>query len=89
MAQQIAIVLARIETDQVIVKQGRIDIGERHTFAEVPKPVSLMWLNEGTVSDVVAAKRFASKEGYSVFTYPVTESQPLQRARKDIMKETR
>ena len=78
------IVLARVEEDQVVVQQGRIDLGERHKFKTVAKPVSLMWVNNGTATDAAKAKEFADREGYTVFCYN-GEKFPLEKARKDVL----
>ena len=79
------IVLARLDDDVEIVKLGRIDIGEPHKFRPIKRPVSLMWLNDGTAEDVAKAKSFATKNGYAVLCYEQT-TDPLGRARVDIMK---
>lgn len=78
------IVLARVEEDRVVVKQGRVDVGERHTFRMVLRPVSLMWLNDGDEADAANARAFAATEGYRVFCY-ATEADPLDRARRDVL----
>ncbi len=82
----VTIVLARIETEQKIVKHGRIDLGERHTLADVQVPVAIRWLQSGSKADIRAAETYAAAKGYKVLTYPTTEPNPLDRARADIMK---
>ncbi len=82
----VTIVLARIEIEQKIVKHRRIDLGERHTLADVQVPVVIRWLQSGGKADIRAAKTYAAANGYKVFTYPTTEPNPLDRARDDIMK---
>lgn len=49
----------------------------------VPAPVvkAMIWLNRGDESDVKKAKEYAAKEGYSVLTFPTTESDPLNTAK--------
>jgi hypothetical protein len=86
-SSQLTIVLARVEQDQVIVRHGRIDLGERHTFAPVDRPVAMIWLNAGDSADVERARAYASQNDYVVFTYPTTEPEPLMRARLDVMKK--
>jgi hypothetical protein len=81
------IVIAWAEDDQVIVKQGRIDIGERHVFKTVPKPMACMWLNNGNERDVEKARAYAAKSGHVVFCY-TEEADPLATARADILKIT-
>lgn len=77
------IVLARLDDDQEVVKQGRVDLGERHTFRATKRPVALMWINAGNDSDKAKAERFARSEGYTVFCYD-NEAAPLDCARRDI-----
>ncbi len=79
------IVLARLDQTQEIAKQGRIDLGERHTFRTVNVPVACIWLNDGSEDDVQSATRYAAREGYSVLCYK-NEADPLARARKDIAR---
>ncbi|MFA5559931.1 MAG: hypothetical protein WDA59_10865 [Methanofastidiosum sp.] len=79
------IVLARLDSDFIIEKYGRTDLGEHHKYKEIKKPVSLMWLNNGTKEDIKKAKQYAEKEGYKIFTYN-NEKDPLQKAREDIRK---
>lgn len=78
------IVIAWVEQDQVIVKQGQTDLGESHKFKTVPKPVACMWLNNGKDRDVLKAKAFAEKEGKSVFCYR-GERDPLGKAKQDVL----
>ena len=79
-------VLARIETEQKIVKHGRIDLGELHTLADVQVPVAIRWLQSGGKADIRVAEAYAAANGCKVLTYPTTEPNPLDRARADIMK---
>lgn len=79
------IVLARADIAYRPVGTWRHDLGERPKMEEVPDPKSLIWLNEGTATDLKKAKAYARQEGYSVFTYPTTERDPLGRAKKDVL----
>jgi hypothetical protein len=79
------IVLARLDEDMELVRRGRDDLGERHTFRTIAKPVSVMWVNKGTDADKAKAERFAKAEGYTVFCYDA-ETDPLGRARRDVAK---
>lgn len=79
------IVLARLDEGQVIAKHGRIDLGERHKFKKVDVPVSCMWINDGNEDDAKKAESYAQANGYTVFRYN-GESDPLERARRDIAK---
>jgi hypothetical protein len=49
------------------------------------RPEACVWLNEGTEDDIVKAKAFAKTEGYRVMTFPVSEKDPLSKARKAVM----
>jgi len=54
-----------------------------------PKPVALSWLRDGSNADFEKAKAFASKEGYTVFTYGSKEVDPLGKAKRALTpKET-
>ena len=44
-----------------------------------------VWLNQGTEADISKAKQFASPEGYRVFTFPVSENDPLAKARNAVL----
>jgi hypothetical protein len=77
------IVLARLDEGAELVKAGRADIGERHTFRPIKVPVSVMWTNNGTEADKAKAEKFAAAEGYTVLCYH-GEKDPLSRARRDI-----
>ena len=81
------IVLARLDEDQELVRRGRDDLGERHTFRTVAKPISLMWINKGTPADKAKAEQFARAEGYTVFCY-TSERNPLAKARRDIAAQS-
>lgn len=56
------VVVAWADTDAVIVKQGRVDIGERHTFKDVVIGKACIWKNVGEQSDVAKAFEYAAKE---------------------------
>lgn len=48
---------------------------------------AVVWLNEGSKSDILKAKEYAEKNlsGAIVLTFPTTESNPLERAREAVM----
>ena len=79
------IVLARVEQEQVPSKQGRFDLGERHEFTEVDKPVSLIWGRGDFARNTEQASAYAEREGYLLFMYPPDEPDPLGRAKLDVM----
>jgi hypothetical protein len=62
-----------------------VDLGERHTFREIKRPVAVMWKNDGDESDKAKAGRYAKSEGYTVFCY-TAEADPLSKARHDIAR---
>lgn len=78
------IVLAKLEDRENLIKRGRTDIGELHKFETVYIPVAVIWLNEGAHEDVAAAKVYALKNNYRVLCYPLSEADPLGRAKTDI-----
>jgi len=83
----IQIVLARVVREHVLDKEGRLDLGQRHQFKEVPAAQSLMWLNEGTEQDVQKAVAYAEETGddWTVLTYR-GEPDPLGRAKADVLR---
>lgn len=78
------IVLGKLEAKKVVVKRGRVDIGEQHTFKDVYVPVVCCWLNEGVESDVESAKKYALANGWRVLCYPKREDNVLEKAKTDI-----
>lgn len=78
------IVLAWLDEDFIIVKEGQPDIGRPHTFKAIPKPLAAMWLNKGTDADLAKAKKYAETDARTVFCYD-GERDPLGRARRDIL----
>jgi hypothetical protein len=81
------IVLARVEEDFVWDgKPYAVDLGQRAGLKSVKRPVTLVWCLRGDAVDTEKAHRFARAEGYSVLSYPVEESDPLARAKRDIMR---
>jgi hypothetical protein len=83
------IVIAWTEEEQTLVKAGRSDLGERHTFRTIQSPRVAMWVNDGTKLDLELAGRYASANGHRVFCYDAKERNPLARARRDILAEIR
>jgi hypothetical protein len=82
------VVLARLDDDFIVVDPGQPDIGRRAKLQDVKKPVSLMWCRKGEQVDIAKAQRYAASEGYTVFTYPTNERDPLGRAKVDIANAT-
>ena len=44
-----------------------------------------MWLRKGTEADIQKAKAHAAKEGWTVYTFPTSERQPLEKAKQAIL----
>jgi hypothetical protein len=84
------IVLAKADTEQVLEREGRIDLGERHKFKEVPVGQALTWRHPGSresedPADFERAEKWARENGYRVFVYPKEERDPLARARREVI----
>lgn len=84
------IVLAWTTEEPRLEREGRIDIGERHTFKMVRVPKAVMWLNRGSEKDLATAILYAAQQStpqqpHHVFTYPTSERDPLGRAKKDVL----
>jgi hypothetical protein len=92
---KITIVTAWTEDTQEIApgqKPWRHDLGERPRFVDTKKAHAAMWLNQGTRSDLDKANAWVTREypdsGHA-FAYPTTESDPLGRARREILSRQR
>ena len=83
--QTSTIVIAWTETETVVVQVRRTDLGERPLTREVVVGRSCVWANQGTRSDHLAALKYARREGYSVYSYATTETDPLGRARREVV----
>lgn len=84
------IVIGWTETTQVLVKEGRVDLGERHTYREERIGKAVVWLLQGMEGDVAKAREYAAapdmkERGAVVFKYPVTEQDPMARGRRDAL----
>jgi len=69
-------------------KSWRHDLGERPKLVDVKKPYAAVWKNSGTAADVTKACEYSMKTNPGtgiVLVYPVTEKDPLGRARKDVL----
>lgn len=87
------IVIAWTETSSRPIRERRTDLGERPVMEDFEQPFSVMWLGEGDEDDVERARNYADemrendhyKNKVKVFTYPVSERDPLERARCEIL----
>ena len=75
------IVLAWLRPDVEVVRARRTDLGERPFTREVMRPEALVWLRHGTEADIPKARGYAATQGYTVFTFPPSEKDPLGAAR--------
>jgi hypothetical protein len=81
------IVLARVEEDHVWDgKPYAADLGQRAGLKPVKRAVTLVWCLRGADAEMESARRFAKREGYSVLTYSPDESDPLARAKRDVLR---
>jgi len=80
------IIIAWTDSDAEFVRERRTDLGERPVFRDVTVVKAVVWLNEGTATDVVKAHAYADPRGYKVFTYPLDTADPLGAARKAMLK---
>lgn len=75
--------LARVERDVEV--GGRTDLGETPKIKEIPRPVAVVWALRGSEEDHAHALLYAKREGYEVFCYPEGESDPLGRAKEEVL----
>ncbi len=84
------IVLAKVEMTG-IRETGEFErfdgVNWRPVTESAPQAKALVWMNEGTLSDLAKARTFARSEGYSVLTFPRDEADPLGQARVEIMSQ--
>ena len=82
----LTIVLARKEISQEVVGTWAADLGQRPKFRDVAVAKAMIWLNKGDQSDMPKALAYARNEGYSVFSYPASDADPLDRAKRDVLR---
>jgi hypothetical protein len=86
----VIIVLAKTEVVRVPVNPGlvRADLGEQYKLRDVLDPKALTWVLEGDEVELGKAQVFASREGWTVFTfdpYVLKDACPLAEARRLIL----
>jgi len=89
---QVICVVAWTAEDFAVVRERRADLGERPELRAVTVGRAAMWLNRATPADVAKARDYAERgtgDGTPmvVFTYPVTEKDPLGRARREVLTD--
>jgi hypothetical protein len=99
-AGQVVLAWTRETAELVDPHLTRIDLGEWHKTRPVREGLAVMWARHGTEADVEKAKAHAAKEqsaadhdplyatgtGYRVFVYPLSEKDPLGRARREVLR---
>lgn len=82
-------IIALAKTDMTGLRDtGKLEKRDGNWFPKMeacPKAHACIWLNDSTADDVLKAKEFAAREGYKVFTYPITENEPLEKSRKAVL----
>jgi hypothetical protein len=84
------IVLAWVVSDFIVTKLGQSDIGIPAKLAPVRVAKAAVWKSRGSIEDVYKARAHAAQqtdEHVSVYCYPVTEKNPLDRAKKDALRD--
>jgi hypothetical protein len=91
--EKFIIVLAWKAEDFKVIKPGQSDIGIPAKIQKIEIGKSAIWLDRGSNEDLEKANSYANRPesiggipGTKVFTYPLSEKNPLERARKDILK---
>ena len=75
------IVIAKVEMT-ALVPTGRFEMRDRNwfpTYAAGPEAKGCMWLLDGSDVDVEKAK--AAMPGYTVYTFPESETDPIGKAK--------
>jgi hypothetical protein len=93
---QRTIVLAWTEDESEFYgPEARVDLGQRHAIRAIRVPYAALWKATGTEADVVKAKKHADSQNanaglvkYHVFTYPTTDRDWKEPAKRDVLKAT-
>lgn len=81
----IRIVLGKLITETEVISTDGVDLGKRPKTRLIKVPQTINWLYNGTDEDVKKALAFGEPEGYSVFTYPESETDPLGRCKREML----
>jgi hypothetical protein len=83
------IVLAKVEMTGLreTGKFVRRDMNWFKEFEAAPEAKALVWLLKGNESDEIKANTYAATEGYSVLTFPISEKDPIGKAKSIMMKQ--
>lgn len=82
--QQIVIAFVTVDMEPA-QKTWRHDLGERPKMKEVLVAKAAMWLREGDEDDMRKALRHAEQNDGTVHVFPLSESDPLEKARKEAL----
>ena len=84
------IIVAWLDTEQEptnSVDAIRVDLGERVQWRAVTVAKAVVWLREGVSVDVASAEKWAATQNEGrVYCYPLTETDPLGRARAERLR---
>lgn len=83
------IVLAKVEMSG-LRETGKFvqrDVNWHPEFEAAPEAKAMVWLLKGNASDEVKANSFAETEGYSILTFPISEKDPIGKAKSIAMKQ--
>jgi hypothetical protein len=89
------IVIAWKTDDFEVVGTARVDLGERHKTRPIVVAKAVMWSRKDSDKDLASAEAYAKNPppttyptyDYRVFVYPATERDPLERARRDVLRD--
>lgn len=89
------IVIAWKTDDVEVVGTARVDLGERHKTRPIVVAKAVMWSRKDSDKDLASAEAYAKNPptttyptyDYRVFVYPATERDPLERARRDVLRD--
>jgi hypothetical protein len=84
--EKFKIVLGWVTTELEVVRARRTDLGELPDLKQVLVPKAVVWVNKGSEKDLEKAHSYAKAQKdrtVLVFTYPKTEKDPLERAKKE------
>jgi hypothetical protein len=66
------------------------DLGQRPRFVDVTRARACVWALRGDEVEIVKAERFIAREHAEsgrVFSYPVDEAEPIERAKREILQK--
>lgn len=93
----IRIAIARVVSYREIVSTHGYDLGRTPKTRTMRRAEAAMWINRGTSADLAKAEAYVAKENatrspddsagpWKVFTFPVSEKDPLTAAKKAAME---